>query len=150
MKKIIFTLIFLFNISISFGQINSNLILNKYSRAEGASSLKINNLCCAIAKPFCKELRDLKVKSIKILDLSDCNKEIKEDFNNTIRNNFDINKDIVLMYINDDNENVILLTNERKNKIVLLVTGEDPVLINVKAKVTKESIAKIMNYQNNN
>jgi hypothetical protein len=54
------------------------------------------------------------------------------------------------MYINDDNENVILLTNERKNKIVLLVTGEDPVLINVKAKVTKESIAKIMNYQNNN
>ncbi len=151
MTKKIFKIILLFSlfsITSTFGQINPSFISNKFSNAKGATSVKINRLVCALARPFIEELRDLRIKKINILDLSECDQKIKDNFNNTIRKNFNANKDNVLMYINDDSESLIILTNKKNNRISLLVLGDEPVLIDVKGKVTKDAISKIINYQN--
>ena len=137
MKKYILALALLFVCHIGFAQ-DLNSLFDEFKKEPNADCISISPFMMAIGKMF---------KSIRILDLEACSTSVKERFSKKI--NAQRIKDYeTLVQVNDEGEKVHILAKSKNDvirELLIVCTGNgDCTLVQLKGKVSKEKIAKLL------
>ena len=137
MKKYILALALLFVCHIGFAQ-DLNSLFDEFKKEPNADCISISPFMMAIGKMFMGNDSDAKLarkfKSIRILDLEACSQRIK-DYE-------------TLVHVNDEGEKVHILAKSKNDvirELLIVCTGNgDCTLVQLKGKVSKEKIAKLL------
>ena len=148
MKKFLFVLLLFAQTQLFADNINS--IFNDFKDCRKAEYVSISPFLMRLGKMFMsdkdKGIED-KIKSMKVLDLEDCSRSVKEKFNKSIVN-LDKNEYETLMSAKDENDNVQILIKEKKDiiKELIIVCGgeEDCALILIKGDFKHEDIKELV------
>ncbi len=154
MKRLLLTLAVIWTVSqLTFAQDVSSLIKN-FKDERGAEYVSIPSFVMSIGKLFMddeevEERIAKKVNALQVLDLEDCSKDVKERFAQAYRQ---LNTEgyETLMQVNEDGEKVHILAKGEKDiihELVFLCVDDDCTLINMKCKIRKEDIARLVNEQ---
>lgn len=150
MKKYILALALLFVCHIGFAQ-DLNSLFDEFKKEPNADCISISPFMMAIGKMFMGNDSDAKLvrkfKSIRILDLEACSTSVKERFSKKI--NAQRIKDYeTLVQVNDEGEKVHILAKSKNDvirELLIVCTGNgDCTLVQLKGKVSKEKIAKLL------
>ena len=142
MKKYILALALLFVCHIGFAQ-DLNSLFDEFKKEPNADCISISPFMMAIGKMFMGNDSDAKLarkfKSIRILDLEACSTSI----------NAQRIKDYeTLVQVNDEGEKVHILAKSKNDvirELLIVCTGNgDCTLVQLKGKVSKEKIAKLL------
>ncbi len=153
MKKCLFTLLLFCVCCMSFAQ-NVDGLLDKFSSEKNAECVKVSRLIMSLGSMFVGQDEDAwilrKIKSIRVLDLDDCQTNVKERFHREVDklcfNGYD-----ELIRVNDEGEKVRVLMRMKKETIceLLLVCAgkEDCAIVQINGKFTKDDIDKLVNQE---
>lgn len=143
MKKYVFLLAVVFCCRLAYAE-NLEKFLNSFSDKTGVEKIKIGPLVMKTSGIFTETKG---ISSIEILDLSECQDDVKENFRNGLRTIKD-SKYEPLLVVKDDNEMVRILIRTKKDVIQELVIAtydeEDMVLIRIKGKIKPKDVEKII------
>lgn len=135
---------------IGFAQ-DLNSLFDEFKKEPNADCISISPFMMAIGKMFMGNDSDAKLarkfKSIRILDLEACSTSVKERFSKKI--NAQRIKDYeTLVQVNDEGEKVHILAKSKNDvirELLIVCTGNgDCTLVQLKGKVSKEKIAKLL------
>jgi hypothetical protein len=85
------------------------------------------------------------VTGVEVLSLDDCSEDVKNDFQNAVRSLKDPTFERMVV-TNEGKERVevlIRIENEVIREVAMMVTGEDYALIRIKGKIKKSDIEKL-------
>jgi hypothetical protein len=121
-------------------------IYNDFSFARNVEKVNLNRFVMSVIRPFItqKEFKGLKIKSLQVLDLSECKNYIKEDFSYRVKNVDDEFYE-TLIQVKDEGEFVKVLAKNHDNyfnEIVVLVTGDDAAYIRIKGNFSLNDVQK--------
>lgn len=150
MKKYILAFALLFACHVSFAQSVESLF-DEFGKEPNAECVNISPFMMAIGKMFMGNDSDAKLarkfKSLRVLDLEDCPARVKERFGKRVDAS-NLKGYESLMQVNDDGDKVHLLIKSKKDKIrelLIVCTGNgDCTLVQMKGKVSKEDIARLL------
>lgn len=152
MKKIIATLALIIACQATFAQ-NIDTLFDKFGKEYQAESISISPFMMSLGKLFMdKDTPTIakRIKSMKVLDLEDCTNLVKEQFLTEV-NNLSLDGYEQMMQINEDGEKVRIFALPYKDgikELLFVCTGEDDcTLVQMKGKIPREDIARLVNEQ---
>lgn len=154
MKKIILVVITaLFALTVSADDVDQ--LLDKYKKYPKAEYLHVPKIMMKMGLAFSKDDMDKgteniasKISSMSILDLEDCNRDVRDSFMKEI-NRLQQSGYEPLVKVNNGNQKVSILLRQGGNHIkeILIVNSETDgcQLIQFKGKIRQEDIEKLIN-----
>lgn len=134
-KKILFVLVLVFSVHLCPAQSVSDLF-SEFSHAENVEKVNLNYFVMTLIRPFIAtaELNGLKVKAVQVMDLSDCNPDIKREYSRRV---LCVNDEIyeTLVQVKDGDETVkVLARNDGEviRELVVLTTGDDAAYVRLR------------------
>lgn len=126
-----------------------NGLFNRYEDEAGAEYINLGPLLMTFVKMIAadksEEGRVIKsIKSVKVLDLEDCSKDVREEFAQKARN-LNQEKMELLMQVKDDGENVGIWGKTKKNTVRQLLIITDDKMVQIKGKFDLDKIANMLN-----
>lgn len=141
----------LFIASIFFSALNIQAesvsdIFKDFSYARNVEKVNLNRFVMSVIRPFIsqKEFSGMKIKSLQVLDLSECDRHIKDEYDDRVRS-IDDELYETLIQVKDDEEYVKVMAknyNDHFNEIVVLVTGDDAAYIRIKGNFSLNDVQK--------
>ncbi len=123
---------------------NMEQFLDSFSSKAGVERVKIGPFMMKLASPF---TGNMGIRSIEVLDLSECRDEVKDKFRKGLRTIKDPRYE-PLVAVNDTDETVRVLVRMDKVMIRELVIatsdGEDQSLVRIKGKIKPKHLKKII------
>jgi len=145
-KKIFFVLVLSFSCYWCSSQSVSDLY-SEFSHAENVEKVNLNYFVMALLRPMMLsvELNGIRVKSIQVMDLSECDYETKKAYSRMV---FDVDDEIyeTLVQVNDGDETVkVLARNEYESirELVVLTTGDNATYVRLRGKFTIADAQKL-------
>ena len=145
-KKVFVVLVLSFNMFWCSSQSVSDLY-SAFSRADKVEKVNLNFFVMTLLRPMMlsAELNGIRVKSLQVMDLSECSRDVKKSFSNMV---FDLEDEIyeTLVQVNDGDETVkVLAKNDGVSirELVVLTTGDDATYVRLRGKFTIEDAHKI-------
>ncbi|MCI1786428.1 MAG: DUF4252 domain-containing protein [Bacteroidales bacterium] len=159
MKKIIsIAVIALISSVCLFAQPSLCGIYTRYAYEPGVESVHIGGLLMKIGKSIAKSDCDKNgriilssIKSLYVLDLSECREEVRNSFRKDIRGMRFRNAELLLQ-ASDGSDDVKIYMDKRKGYITglyILNGGEDPCLVYVKGKISNHDMRKLISEYGN-
>lgn len=145
MKRILFiATVFISVLNIQAESVSD--IFKDFSYARNVEKVNLNRFVMSVIRPFIsqKEFSSLKIKSLQVLDLSECDRHVKEEYGNRVRY-VDDELYETLIQVKDDEEFVKVMAknyNDHFNEIVILVTGDDAAYIRIKGSFSLTDVQK--------
>ena len=149
MKKYLFTIVLFLACSLGHAQ-SVNAIFNEFKDEPNAECVTISPFLMSLGKMFShgkgSEIVS-KIKSMKVLDLEDCNARVKERFNKCI-DNLDTKEYETLIRANDSGEKVRILAKQKKDYIcellIVCTDKKDCTLVQMNGKIRQKDIDKLV------
>jgi len=152
MKKIFILLIIGFVSIQSYGQ-SLDKLFSEFSKAENAENVSIGKFGWSFFKLATIGNKDAgimkKIKSLHVLDLSDCSSSVKIKFAGEMDRLKDKDYELLLMTKDDEDEDLIL--GNMKNDIikeVIIIDKTDPTIVRIKGKFKMSDLTDIKNLKN--
>jgi hypothetical protein len=154
MKKIIsIAVIALISSVCLFAQPSLRGIYTRYAYEPGVESVHIGGLLMKIGKTVAKSDCDEEegiilssIKSLYVLDLSDCRKEVRNSFRKDIRGMRFRNAELLLQ-ASDGSDDVRIYMDKKKGDITglyILNAGEEPCMVCVKGRISHRDMQKLI------
>lgn len=88
-----------------------------------------------------------KISSVQVIDLSECNQDVKDKFADEVEKLNDNNYEL-LMKVKDDEDDVLILSKTEKSKIreFIIISKKDPAVIRLKGKFDLNDIASAASF----
>lgn len=154
MKKYLFCFIFAF-IGITAHSQDIDKFLQRASKTENIDKFKMSGFTMFLGKMIggVKDIPISKgVKSLEIYSLSDCNPQIKDEFNNLFHNLKDGKGYETLIYTKDENDGIRILIKKKKDVIhdviLLCMDKDDPSIIKFSGKIKVADLNQLINSKN--
>lgn len=147
MKKIIYIFTFIL-ISLSLSAQGVDRLMADYSKLPHVENVNLRKFLFSILKsviPKDKESSNIlhKISSIRVIDLSACSTSDKTRFVESVENLKDTNYEL-LMKVKDDEDNVLIYSKSKKNKIrefvIICCENKDPVIVKLKGKFSLDDL----------
>lgn len=149
MKKYLFTILLFLVCSLGHAQ-NIDAIFDEFKNEPNAECVTISPFLMSIGKMFAHgEGSEIvsKIKSMKVLDLEDCNSHVKERFNKCI-DKLNTKKYETLIRVNDSGEKVRILAKQKKDYIcellIVCTDKKDCTLVQMNGKISQKDIDKLV------
>ncbi len=136
MKKAVIYL-FLFTISLSASSKTLDDILSEFSKAPHAENVNLGKFVFSMMKMLIPNDKDFgftkKISSMSVLDLESCSTDIKLRFAEQIEN-LEIDGYEILMKVKDNDDNVLIMSKSKKDRIkeFVIISVNDPAIIKLK------------------
>lgn len=158
MKKFILTIAIIVVATVTMNAQNSyERIYNRFSSAQGAENVKVSPLLMGISRMIIDEEEEdaqiLKgIKSILVMDLSDCSEEVRKEFCEAA-SDIDIT-DMELLLEMSDNSDLLKIfvkrSGETISQFLMINTGiDDPCMVSMACKVNMKDVAKLASVAQN-
>lgn len=145
MKKAIIYL-FLFMLSLSASSKTLDDIFSEFSKAPHAENINLRKFLFSALKIANWDGKNFnkKVSSMSVLDLESCSPDIKLQFVEQIEN-LEMDGYEVLMKVKDDDDNVLIMSKSKKDKIkeLVIITVNDQAIIRLKGDFTPNDLSDI-------
>ncbi len=153
MKQLIISLLIIFAAQSAYGQTAAQ-IFDLFKDKPKAEYVHVPRLLLSFAKKFASKGNDEEAKmimshihSVRVLDLEDCDKNVKDDF---IRETHNLNTNGYepMVRVNEDGEKVMILTKSKDDVIsemlVLVSSQDDCTLVQIKGKINQDEINRLV------
>ena len=129
-------------------------IFSEFSEAKNAEYVNVNPFMMWLGKQFVGSDKDAqtvkKIKSVRVLDLEDCNSAVKSKFKNRV-SNLALNGYEEMVRTNDNGEKVLVLAKMKKDVIhrmvIVCVSSDDCALVEVNGKFKMSDVTGVVNSQ---
>lgn len=147
MKKALLYLL-LFTITLTASSKTLDDIFNEFSKVPRAENIHFRKFIWSLIKTstlgntnnnFIK-----KISSMRILDLESCSSETKTEFSKQIES-LDMEGYELLLKVKNNDDNVLILSKNKKNKIneFIIVSVNDPAIVKLKGNFTLKDLADV-------
>ncbi len=160
MKKIITCLALFFLFVGSYAQ-NVDKFMSELAQEHGADNVKVGGFLFSLMKPFVSvDSKDKEafafckgIKSIQVVDVSNCNEEKRSNYLSMLNNLRDENGYETLMKVKNKEENVHIMMKQKKDKIeglyIFCIDKNDISAVKLTGNFNKEDIDNLMNKYDN-
>jgi hypothetical protein len=118
-----------------------------FSHVDNVERVNLNPVIMTLVRPFINtaEFNGIRVKAVQVMDLSECNPEIKREFSRRV---MEVEDDIyeTLVQVNEGDETVKVLAKtegEYIKELVVLTTGNDAAYIRLRGKFSIADAQKL-------
>lgn len=127
---------------VGFSQ-NMNELFNTFADREDVTHITVGPIMMKLGSLFTKTMG---VKSIEVLELSECNQQAKDDLVKAIKELKDPHFETLVTANEPDSRTKVLVRIDKKviRELIVLTTGNDNALIRIKGKIKPEDIDKIV------
>jgi hypothetical protein len=145
MKRILFiATIFISALNIQAESVSD--IFKDFSYARNVEKVNLNRFVMSFIRPFIsqKEFSGLNIKSLQVLDLSECDSYIKEEYGDRVRS-VDDELYETLIQVKEDEEFVKIMAkncDDYFSEIVIMVTGDDAAYVRIKGSFSLTDVQK--------
>jgi hypothetical protein len=140
--KYLFVLAFALITQLGYGQKSVDDLFKTFAGKENVERVSIGSFVMNTINLF---KNTMGVKGVEVLSLDDCSEDVKNDFQNAVRALKDPTFERMVV-TNEGKERVevlIRIENEVIREVAMMVTGEDYALIRIKGKIKKSDIEKL-------
>ncbi len=150
MKKIIYIFTFIL-ISLSLSAQGVDRLMSDYSKLPHVENVNLRKFLFSIIKsviPKDKESSNIlnKISSIQVIDLSDCSPPDKKRFAESVENLKETKYEL-LMKVKDEEDNVLIYSKSKKNKIrefvIICCEDKEPAIIKLKGKFSLDDLPDV-------
>ena len=139
--------LFLFTLSLSVSGKTLDDIFFEFSKAPHAEKINLGRFLFSSLKIVNWDGKDLnkKVNSMSVLDMESCSAATKLQFVQQIEN-MEMDGYDVLMKVKDDDDNILIMSKSKKEKVteLVIITIDDPAIIRLKGNFTSDNLADAM------
>lgn len=127
-----------------YGQCNVNELFRDFSKQADANKVRVGKMTMSIAGLFTDTMG---VDGVDILSFDECSGEVKEKFNNAVRNL----KDPAYETMVNSNENgkrtrvMIRIKDDVIHELVVLTSGDEASMVRIRGKIKKSDIERLAN-----
>jgi len=140
--KYLLVLAFALITQLGYGQKSVDDLFKTFAGKENVERVSIGSFVMNTINLF---KNTMGVKGVEVLSLDDCSEDVKNDFQNAVRSLKDPTFERMVV-TNEGKERVevlIRIENEVIREVAMMVTGEDYALIRIKGKIKKSDIEKL-------
>jgi len=146
--KRIFLILFVSVVTITMYGQDIDKIFSSFSKVAKADNVHIGKFAMSFVKFGAIGNNDAdfvrKINSLQVLDLSDCNMDIKRKFADQI-SKCNMNGYEMLMRVKDDEDDVLIMAKSKKEKIkeFIIIEKGDPAIIRMKGNFSMSDLSDI-------
>ena len=140
--KYLLILAFALIVQLGYGQKSVDDLFKTFAGKENVERVSIGSFVMNTINLF---KNTMGVKGVEVLSLDDCSEDVKNDFQNAVRSLKDptFERMVVTNEGKERMEVLIRIENEVIREVAMMVTGEDYALIRIKGKIKKSDIEKL-------
>ncbi|MDR1160763.1 MAG: DUF4252 domain-containing protein [Tannerellaceae bacterium] len=142
-KKIIGMALIAFVCQAGYGQKNVNQVFNEFSTHANANKVSIGGLMMKVAGMFEDTMG---IENIDFLHFDNCDADTKERFSKAVGNLKDPSFE-TMVNASENGERVkvmVRIKDETIHELVVLTTGNEPMMVRIKGKIKKSDIERII------
>jgi len=147
LKRFLLSLIIFLISYMCAGQSLSHLY-GDFTNARNVESVNMNPFVMALLRPFMTsaEMNGVKIKSLQVMDLSDCDPEVKQCFSERVME-IDDSMYERLVQVNDSKESVRIfakMDGDAIRELVVLTTGDDAAFVRIRGRFRMSDLNKLV------